>query len=365
MKKLHLFPVVLSVLLMNNCNNIHTKKNIQNPLIQTLRHVQNKGVLFGHQDDLAYGMNWSYIDGESDVKRVSGDYPAVFGWELGGIERGDAVNLDSVPFDKMKGYAIKVNQMGGMNTFSWHPYSLVNGENAWNLDTTVVKHIIEKGNHHKEFIAQLDKVATFFSQLKDKKGKPFPFIFRPWHEMGGSWFWWGKDLCTPAEYKSLFRFTIHYLKDIKGLKNMVVCYSPNGGYTNAEEYLTWYPGDDMVDMLGVDEYEWPGSENWVTTTQKYLNIMIQVAKKKNKIATFAETGCENIPDSLWFTQKLGKVLAPDSISQNISYVLLWRNDPKVHHFFSYDGSPSENNAKEFLAQPNILLLKDLNKLKHE
>jgi len=41
---------------------------------------------FGHQDDLAYGVEWSAERGGSDVKEVAGDYPAVYGWEASGIE---------------------------------------------------------------------------------------------------------------------------------------------------------------------------------------------------------------------------------------------------------------------------------------
>lgn len=334
-----------------------------NNLIESLQSIKDKGILFGHQDDLAYGKNWKYIDGESDVKRVSGDYPAVFGWELGGLERGDQVNLDSVPFSEMLKLVLEVDQMGGVNTFSWHPYSLVNGENSWNTDTTVVKHIIHPGALHKGFINQLDKVAEFLLQIKKANGEPIPFIFRPWHEMNGNWFWWGKDLTSPDEFKQLFRFTIKYLTETKGLKNMLICYSPNGGYKNAEEYLTWYPGDDIIDMLAVDQYEWGSDKNWVKKTQKYLKIMIQLANEKGKLAAFSETGCENLPDSLWFTNKLGKAIAEDGISKNLSYVLVWRNDPKVHHFFSYEGHSSVNDAKTFLSKPYIWLLNDYNSKK--
>ena len=27
--------------------------------------------------------------------------------------------------------------------------------------------------------------------LKDRKGTFIPVIFRPYHELNGSWFWWG------------------------------------------------------------------------------------------------------------------------------------------------------------------------------
>ena len=329
-------------------------------LISRLKAIQGEGILFGHQDDLAYGMNWKYIDGESDVKRVLGDYPAVFGWELGGIEREDDVNLDSVPFNVMRQLAIKADKMGGINTFSWHPYSLVNGENSWYTDSIVVKHIIPGGKLHDAFKDQLNKIAEFFSSLNTKNGELIPVIFRPWHEMGGSWFWWGRNYCTPDEYKKLFRFTVEYLRDDKHLNNLIIAYSPDGGYSNASDYLTWYPGDDVVDILGVDDYEWPGTANWSQNLGKKLKILIDVAKEKDKLAILAETGAENVPDSLWFTQKLGPAILNDTVSSYLSYVLVWRNDPKVHHFFSYDGASSERDAKHFLSESNIWLLKDFN-----
>jgi mannan endo-1,4-beta-mannosidase len=37
--------------------------------------------MFGHQDDLAYGVGWKYEPGRSDIKDVTGDYPAVYGFE--------------------------------------------------------------------------------------------------------------------------------------------------------------------------------------------------------------------------------------------------------------------------------------------
>ena len=50
--------------------------------------VNLQGTMFGHQDDLDYGIHWKEVAERSDVKEVSGDYPAVFGWEIG------TLNLD-------------------------------------------------------------------------------------------------------------------------------------------------------------------------------------------------------------------------------------------------------------------------------
>ena len=89
-------------------------------LYQNLLELQKKGLMFGHQDALAYGHGWVYEEGRSDVKDVCGDYPAVYGWELGHLELGDAYSLDSVHFDKIQDWIKTVYERGGINTISWH-----------------------------------------------------------------------------------------------------------------------------------------------------------------------------------------------------------------------------------------------------
>src|SRR5215210_5403497 len=94
-----------------------TKETIA--LYHNLKKLLNKGIMFGHQDDLAYGVGWKYVEGKSDVKEVTGDYPAVYGWELGRLEIDHPVNIDSVPFDKMKGYIRYGYDQGAVITLSW------------------------------------------------------------------------------------------------------------------------------------------------------------------------------------------------------------------------------------------------------
>ena len=354
------YGLLASTISFFSCQN-PAKKDIvskENPITKTLKSIKGEGILFGHQDDLAYGMQWSYIDGESDVNRVTGDYPALFGWELGGIELNHTHNLDSVPFSAISRLAIWGHDKGGVNTFSWHPYSVIDTVSAWNGDSVVVKHILPGGAYHEAFKKQLDKVATFFTSLKDEKGNVIPFIFRPWHEMDGDWFWWGSKACSSDEFKKLFRFTIEYLRDIKGMSTMAVAYSPDRNFSGEDEYLTWYPGDDVVDILGMDNYHDFKMENGETVVIDKLHTIIHLANEKNKLAALTETGLDNVTDSVWFTQKLGKVLNDSIISRELSYAMVWRNDPKVHFFFPYPGHPAEEDAKAFCAGKNILLLKD-------
>ena len=333
-----------------------------NQILEDLNAIKGKGILFGHQDDLAYGVGWEYIRGESDVKRVSGDYPALFGWELGGLELGHDKNLDKVPFEKMQSLAIMGDEMGGINTFSWHPYAPVTHESSWDKEAIVVKHIIPGGKHHEVFKQHLDKVASFFQGLQNDKGALIPFIFRPWHEMDGNWFWWGSNQCSSEEFKKLFAFTVNYLRNEKGLTQMLVAYSPDRNFNSEAAYLTWYPGDEFVDILGVDNYADLKTGGSVTAAIEKLHIVINTAEKKQKIAAFTETGLENVTEATWYTEKLGKVLADPLVSKSISYIMVWRNDGNVHYFFPYPGQQGAADAKTFLHDQNILLLEDFKSL---
>ena len=335
----------------------------KNSILENLSAVRGQGILFGHQDDLAYGVGWAYVRGESDVKRVSGDYPALFGWELGGLELDHTHNLDSVPFETMQSLAVLGHEMGGVNTFSWHPYAPVTHESSWDTNAIIVKHMIPGGKNHEAFKRQLDKVATFFNSLKDKQGQQIPFIFRPWHEMDGGWFWWGSKQSTPEEFKQLFAFTVNYLRVEKGLRQMLVAYSPDRNFNSVETYLQWYPGDQYVDILGVDNYSDLKKGGSTEAAIRKLHIVIETANKKGKLSAFTETGLENVTQEDWYTSKLGKVLADPVIAKEISYVMVWRNDGKVHYFFPYPGHKAANDAEEFLSDPNILLLEAYKKIK--
>ncbi|WP_075590936.1 glycoside hydrolase family 26 protein [Labilibacter marinus] len=348
-----------------SCSAPEQVKSEKEKLFETLLSVKGHGILFGHQDTYAYGYTWNDVEGNSDVKRVTGDYPAVFGWELGGIEKGVVANLDTVSFDNIRKYAIKAYHQGGINTFSWHPFSVVDRVDSWNTDNKVVDKIIPGGSHHEAFKKDLDALANFLNSVVTEEGIKVPFIFRPWHEMDGTWFWWGVESCTPEELKELFRFSIDYLRNEKGVNQMLVAYSPDRNFYTRQEYLTWYPGDEYVDVIGMDNYYDLYTDGLVGEAIDKLHIVIDYANEKGKVSALTETGYENIPDSTWYTSKLGKVLADKKVAENISYTLVWRNDPLKHFFFPYPGHPSAKYAKEFLKREEMWLLNDLTTFKKQ
>ena len=142
-------------------------------LAERLQALQQKGYMMGHQDDPFYGLTWEYQPDSSDVKNVCGDYPAVMGFDLGGIEMGDAKNLDSVPFTRIHDEIIAHHERGGIVTISWHPRNPLTGGTAWDVsDTTVVSSILPGGSEFEKFQTWIQRVGDFLLTLKTKDGQP-------------------------------------------------------------------------------------------------------------------------------------------------------------------------------------------------
>src|SRR5215211_3739957 len=152
-------------------------------LFFNLRRLARKHVLFGHQDDLAYGYDWVAQPGRSDVRESSGSYPAVYGWEVSGLETSSPKNIDGVDFERMRGWIAEGYRRGGVITISWHLDNPLTGRNAWDT-TSAVAAVLPGGARHEQFKGSLDRVATFLGSLRGpgrstgSATTPIPVIFR-------------------------------------------------------------------------------------------------------------------------------------------------------------------------------------------
>tara|TARA_R110002096_G_scaffold87831_5_gene201480 strand:- start:14827 stop:15981 length:1155 start_codon:yes stop_codon:yes gene_type:complete len=322
-------------------------------LYSNLKKLAKTNILYGHQDDLAYGHDWWAEPGRSDVKEVTGSYPAVYGWELGDIRQGVEASLDSVNFESIKGWIKEAYSRGGINTISWHMNHPVTDGNTWDM-TPAVYDIIPGGSQHEKFVSWLDIFADFITDLKDENGEAIPIIFRPYHEHTADWFWWGEKQTTVEEYVTLWRFTVDYLKDEKQLHNLLYAYSPDGGSKDrSDKYMEKYPGDDYVDILGYDEYgSFMDGKNDVEVLSNALAKIVTEADARNKIAALTETGQEKIPSEKWFTESLLKAMTLNPKASEISYVLTWRNanqqrENREHFYSSYPSHSSAPDMKKF------------------
>lgn len=337
-----------------------------NPTLDILREAVVQGkYLYAHQDDLSYGHTWRVSPDEaltdeisrSDVKMVCGDFPAIMGFDLGGIELGNECNLDGVSFAFMRRAAIEHHRRGGIITYSWHPRNPLTGGDAWDVSSDqVVASILPGGERHEAFMEWLRNAADFLDSLRDGQGNAIPVIFRPWHEHTGSWFWWGRDLCSVEQYVSLWDMTYDYMVKERGLSQMAWAYSPGAG--NSESvYMERYPGDGTVDIIGVDCYQYGDDASFVSNLEDALTYMDRIAEERGKTVAVTEAGFEGIKEPDWWT----RVLAPAIERHSVSYVLTWRNAWNIETHF-YAPWPESGDAADFRAfhdSEKTIFLKDI------
>ncbi|GAB5409833.1 MAG: hypothetical protein BalsKO_21980 [Balneolaceae bacterium] len=255
----------------------------------------------------------------------------------------------------------------GVITYAWHMRNPVTYESFY--DTTKAIHaIIPGGEKHQEYKKTLDLVAEFFQELS-----PFPVIFRPYHEHNGNWFWWGKGLTTEEDYITLWRFTVEYLRDEKEVHNLLWAFSPDRSRTKINsfktDYFYGYPGDDYVDIIGLDNYWDVGhpanealKEEQSEAFIQSLTMTAQIADSLGKIAALTETGLEAIPDPTFWTQTMLKGMKANKWTKKHVYVQVWRNATKKeenrdHYYAPFSGQFSADDFIKF-KETDFILFED-------
>jgi mannan endo-1,4-beta-mannosidase len=331
-------------------------------LFRNLQKLSKEHILFGHQHATEYGHGWYGDADRSDVKSVTGSHPAVIGVDFNGLSGRPDSEIEKTKNALIKNITDTYNR-GGVTTVAWHFSNPASGGGFYWVDTLSVKAVkllIPGGSHHQQYKNILGTIADVAKSLKGKNGTLAPVIFRPYHEFDGDWFWWGRSHSTIEEFTTLWKFTVGYLRDSLQVHNFIYAFSPDCLYNTEEQYLERYPGDEWVDMVGMDNYaDWGRDRYDLTTGVKKLKIVSDYAKKKGKLAAFTETGLESIPNTTWWTETLLKTLQSEGLQ--LAYVLVWRNDTRsaTHYYAPYPGQVSEADFKKFYNDPFTIFEKDL------
>ncbi|MBW4360871.1 glycoside hydrolase family 26 protein [Flavobacterium taihuense] len=351
--------VVTDVLTTQNVKTYMVDKNATAETVAlffNLKKLAKTKFAIGQQD----AFNGFYNNGssaQSDIKKTTGYEPALLGSDFMFItdknNNGQSNNWFYqqeiiITDDAKEAYA-----KGMINTFSWHIREPNKEDSFYAADmtteqkTTAFKSILPGGVNNAWYKTKLDKIASVISNLKGSKGELIPIIFRPFHEFDGSWFWWGADFCSPEEYIAAYQFTVEYLRDTKGVHNILYAFSPDNSYATSTNYLSRYPGDAYVDVLGMDNY---GDLNNLGQTgadkaNAKLKMLSGLAISKVKIAAMTETGyrvtATVAPVANWFSTYLYSALTANSIQ--ISYVMFWNNSQDGY----YVPTPTASNAGDF------------------
>lgn len=329
-------------------------------LRQTLAKLAElRGFALGHEDTTAYGVGWRTEAARSDVKDVCGSYPAVYGWDIFRIELDSPQNGDGVDFDLMRAHIQAAHQRGGINTISWHMDNPVSGGDAWDT-TRAADALVPGGTHHRLFVSYLDRAAAFLQSLRGEQGELIPVIFRPFHEHTGSWFWWGAKHTSDETFIRLWRFTADHLRETHGLGQLLLAFSPGGSeLKRQEDYWFRYPGDDYVDVMGVDYY----FDTDVSGLVRAVSFAVLAADQRGKVAALTEFGMrDGLSDDTprdWFRRNFFDPLLEGTATSRIAYALAWRNANPEHFFLPHPGHPTAADFAALCRDPRLLLQRDL------
>lgn len=215
----------------------------------------------------------------------------------------------------------------GIVTFHWHWFSPSSGKLRTstfykkNTGFDVSKAVAPGNREYNEVLRDIDVIAA---QLKRLSEAGVPVLWRPLHEAGGGWFWWGAKGPGPAlKLHSLMydRLTVHH-----GLHNLIWIWST--------PEASWYPGNSKADMVGYDSY--PGAYDY--TPQKSMFNELYKLTGGEKMIALTENG--PIPD-------IDKCLQADA---------------KWAYFLSWNKLTVEQNSAQHLravfAHPNVVTLEN-------
>lgn len=177
-----------------------------------------------------------------------------------------------------------------------------------------------------ERIAEGHYDAFFARWAEDAARWGNPVIFRFAFEMNGNWFSWGEK---PEAFKSAWRRVHRIFQEAKAV-NVRWMFSPNilpSNSTALRHPETYYPGDDVVDIIGIDGYNFGDRYDQWHRWRSFESIFgptLDLLSSFNKPLFISEIGCAD--DS----RKAGWIE---------DFLLRVNQDPRIEAFIYYNYYP--------------------------
>lgn len=232
-------PTDLCILQARTC----TLSELENTKTTMLNYLENvNGTIYGHHIKFDSSLVVS-LSQPLSIQSKTGRYPGILAIDYYDLTQRRAYT------DHTNDAIITHWEDGGLSMISIHminPQTWPTNNGTWTSGTVRDKRIdLSTIINDTIFNEELETIAAGIKELQDRG---VIVMFRPFHEMNGGWFWWGNK--DPALFKAMWRY-VHDFMENKGLKNIIWVYSPNA---NSGNYLTFYPGDDYVDVVSLDYY---------------------------------------------------------------------------------------------------------------
>ena len=251
-------------------------------LLQCFREIYGEKTISG----ITANVNWN-INEAKWVFQHTGKWPAINYFDFIHLPFSPANWIDYTNVTEV----VNWYKNGGVVGCMWHWNMPTNDGTDWTCTPGTgdkqtgfdVRKIFEpESDEYKRMIKDIDKVASTLKKLRQRK---IPVLWRPLHEAGGMWFWWGMDAEACNE---LWRVMYDRFTNYHGLNNLIWVWTSAAAWNKPySDGYKWYPGDEYVDIVGIDVYNNTNSANIYSTCFKFL-------KNSSPDKLVALTECGNV-----------------------------------------------------------------------
>ncbi len=230
------------------------------------------------------------------IHRKTGKYPAILCYDMMNV----TLDKSHDDYSDMVKSAKRWSSKGGIVAVMWHwrdPFKQSDAFYSMNMKNTPkarttfdVSRINDPtSREYKAMVEDIDVMAKYLLELQALN---IPVLWRPLHEAQGGWFWWGAG--SGEDCKALWSVMYERLTHHHGLNNLIWIWTVDDvesrGRGRAEE---WYPGDDMVDILGTDIYGEPSHDS-----QRAMFDFTATIGSHRKMVALTECGSIPHPDNM-------------------------------------------------------------------
>jgi hypothetical protein len=166
---------------------------------------------------------------------------------------------------------ISIFAVWDVNTWSWtKDYADIASEN----NSTLVVTWMANGYTTKQIMDGVaDSYLKEYAQGVKTYGKEI--WLRPLHEANGDWYDWGIAKSgagnTNETVIGAWKHIVTIFRNLE-VKNVKWVWSTNATNSGSATFTGWFPGDDWVDMVSIDGYNWGTAQSW-SSWQSFTKVM--------------------------------------------------------------------------------------------
>lgn len=229
------------------------------------------------------------------IHKVTGKYPAILCYDM----MNATGNRGWDDYSQMIHSAKRWTAKGGIVSVMWHwrdPFKESDAFYSMNMKSTTksrtdfdVSRVHDPSSaEYRAMVEDIDVVAEYLLKLQKLN---IPVLWRPIHESQGGWFWWGAG--NAEDNKALWDLLYDRMVRHHGLNNLIWIWTVDRreGRGDAED---WYPGDEKVDMLGIDIYDDPNHNS----KRQHFDFTAAIGSGRKMVA-LSECGTIPLPENMF------------------------------------------------------------------